>query len=107
MTVMTMMIMLNDTFQINKVTLSEIGMGLQISDCFSNFKFLTVPVFDPPALWQLFILFRHHSRLSRGGGELIIQGIILKVTSMEKMDRDWHILDLLIMSLRILTPGNC
>ena len=68
MTVMTMMIMLNDTFQINKVTLSEIGMGLQASDCFSNFKFLTVPVFGPQALWQLFILFRHHSRLSGGGG---------------------------------------
>ena len=65
--VMTMMIMLNDTIQINKVTLSEIGMGLQASDCFSNFKFLTVPVNDPQALWQLFILFHHHSRLSTGG----------------------------------------
>ena len=54
---------LNDTFQINKVTLSETGMGLQASGYFSDFNFLTVQVFDPQALWQLFIFVRHHLRL--------------------------------------------
>ena len=34
----------DDTFQINKVTLSEIGMGLQASDCFSDFNFMIVQV---------------------------------------------------------------